>query len=286
MLLHHELLTAPDATPAKAVVFLHGILGTGANLRSHARRFIQSCPDFLAVLIDLRAHGRSQGLDGPDTVDTAAADVAQTAERWSVPVHAVVGHSFGGKVALAFARSHPGLKAVMTLDSAPGPRLEARGSEGTLQVVTMLETLGRPWPDRDTFIAEVERRGQPRSLAQWLAMNLESRPEGWVFRLSLPRIHALLDDYFRVDLWPVVERATPTVHPERSRGTESPPGPRVHLVIGAKSNVYGQEDRARAHRLETESGGHVTVDLLDAGHWVHVEDPQGLSEVLLRRLGP
>ncbi|MDP1828762.1 MAG: alpha/beta hydrolase [Archangium sp.] len=275
MLVHHELLTAPDATPTKAVVFLHGILGTGANLRSHARRFIQSCPDFLAVLIDLRAHGRSQGLDGPDTVDNAASDVAQTVKQWSVPVHAVVGHSFGGKVALAFARSHPGLKAVMTLDSAPGPRLEARGSEGTLQVVTMLETLGRPWPDRDAFIAEVERRGQARSLAQWLAMNLESRPEGWVFRLSLPRIHALLEDYFQVDLWPVVEQVAHTKV-----------GPRVHLVIGAKSNVYAQEDRVRAHGLEAESGGYVTVDLLDAGHWVHVEDPQGLSEVLLRRLGP
>lgn len=275
MLLHHELLTAPDATPTKAVVFLHGILGSGANLRSHARRFIQSCPDFLAVLVDLRAHGRSTGPDGADTVDSAAADIGQTAKSWGAPVHAIVGHSFGGKVALAFAREHPGLEAVMTLDSAPGPRLAARGSEGTLQVVTMLEALGRPWPDREAFIAEVERRGQARSLAQWLAMNLESRPEGWVFRLSLPRIHALLEDYFQVDLWPVVEQAARTKS-----------GPRVHLVIGAKSSVYAHDDRVRALSLEAESGGHVTVDLLDAGHWVHAEDPQGLSAVLLRRLGP
>ncbi len=64
MLLHHDLITAPEATPTKAVLFLHGILGTGANLRSHARRFVQAHPEFLGVLVDLRAHGNSQGVDG------------------------------------------------------------------------------------------------------------------------------------------------------------------------------------------------------------------------------
>jgi pimeloyl-ACP methyl ester carboxylesterase len=271
MLLHNELLTAPGATPTKTVLFLHGILGSGANLRSHARAFIQARPDFLAALIDLRGHGRSLETDGEDTVTNAAADLAQTAQRWTTPVHAVVGHSFGGKVALAYARTHPGLTAVMTLDSAPGPRVDARGSEATLEVLTILEALARVWPTRDAFIAGIEARGLSRAIGQWLGMNLESRPEGWVFRLSLPRIHALLDDYFQLDLWPVVEDAARTKK-----------GPRIHLVIGAKSSVYSPEDRLRAEALADDF---VTVDLLDAGHWVHVEDPHGLSEVLVRRLG-
>ena len=274
MLLHHELVTAPEATLTEAVVFLHGILGSGANLRSHARRFVQARPEFLAVLIDLRGHGSSLAVEDPDTVTSAAHDVAQTALRWSVPVHAVVGHSFGGKVALAYARVQPEVAAVMTLDSAPGPRIDARGSEATLQVLAVLETLEQVWPSRDAFIGEIERRGLGRMIGQWLAMNLELRPEGWAFRLSLPRIHALLEDYFHLDLWPVVEQAA-----------HSKQGPRLHLVIGEKSPVYSPEDRTRVRSLEAESNGHVTVDVLNAGHWVHVEDPQGLSEVLLQRLG-
>ena len=285
MRLHHELLAAPDATPTKGVVFLHGILGSGANLRSHARRFVQARPEFLAALIDLRAHGQSLGggslgKTGPpfpdDTVIGAARDIAETAQTWSVPVAAVVGHSFGGKVALAFAKLDfgPALQAVMTLDSAPGPRGDARGSEQTIQVLSVLETLQHPWRDREAFIAEVENRGLSRALGQWLAMNLEPRPEGFVFRLSLERVHALLADYLAIDLWPVVERAA-------KAKTE----PRIHLVIGAKSHVYAPEDRLRADALAAESEGHVTVDLLNAGHWVHVEDPQGLSALLLQRLG-
>lgn len=270
MRLHHELLGAPGAT--RAVAFLHGILGSGANLRSHARRFIDARPDFAAVLIDLRAHGDSLGDEGPDTLEQAARDVAQTAAALTPPLHAVVGHSFGGKVALALAQLEPSLAAVLTLDSAPGPRLDARGSESTVQVLSMLEGLTGPWPTRDAFIAEVEQQGQPRALAQWLAMNLGQRERGFHFRLALPRIRALLEDYFAVDLWPVVERAARTQT-----------GPRVHLVIAARSGVYSPADRTRAQALTT--GERVTVDTLPAGHWVHVEDPQGVSRVLLSRLG-
>ena len=273
MKLHHEVLTAPDETPTKAVLFLHGILGTGANLRSHARRFIQSRPEYQAVLIDLRAHGDSQGVEGADTVAACAADLEQTAQSLSLPVRAVVGHSFGGKVALAFARLAVGLEAVMTLDSAPGTRVDARGSESTLQVITMLDGLERTWPSRDAFIAAVEGHGVARSLGQWLAMNLEPSQGAFVFKLSMPRIHALIGDYLAVDLWPVVEEAARTQQ-----------GPRVHLVVGTKSTVYSPEELARARELEAPSAGHVTVDLLNAGHWVHVEAPQGLSEVLLHRL--
>lgn len=273
MLLHHELLTAPDSTPTKAVVFLHGILGTSANLRSHARRFIQARPEFLAAMVDLRAHGSSLEVEGDDTVANAAADLLHTAKTWPVPVQAVVGHSFGGKVALAFAQVHPLVPAVMTLDSAPGPRLDARGSETTLRVLQVLEALGQVWPEREAFVAAIEAKGLSKMIGQWLAMNLELKPEGWRLRLSLPRIHALIDDYFRVDLWPVLEQAARTRQ-----------GPTFHLVIGEKSEVYGPEERVRAQQLERESAGHVTVDLLEAGHWVHVEAAQGVSELLLRRL--
>lgn len=271
MKLHHDLVSAPDAKPTRAVLFLHGILGSGGNLRSHARRFVQQRPENLAVLVDLRAHGNSLGADGDDTVGNCANDLVETARDLKVPVTGVVGHSFGGKVALAFAKVQPGLEHVMTLDSAPGPRGDARGSEATLEVLTVLEALQNSWPSRDAFVAGIEAKGLGKMLGQWLAMNLELRADGWAFRLSLPRIHALLDDYFNVDLWPVVEDAAKQ-------------GPLVHLVIGARSLVYSHEDRVRAQQLEHDSNGRVTVDVLSAGHWVHVEDPQGVSEVLARRL--
>ncbi len=269
MQLAHELVAAPGATPTRAIAFLHGILGTGANLRAHARRFVQARPDWLAVLVDLRAHGDSQAREGPDTVEQAALDVAQSTSALAVPLEAVVGHSFGGKVALQLALAAPTLGHVMTLDSAPGARLDAHGSESTLAVLTLLEGLrGRVWPSREAFVRELEAAGQSKGLSHWLAMNVKRTDAGYAFGLDLTRVHALLDDYFALDLWSVVEHAAAD----------------VHLVIGERSTVYSPEDRLRANHLEADSHGRVTVDVLNAGHWVHVDDPEGVARVLLARL--
>ena len=273
MKLEHELVPAVGAPATKTVLFLHGILGSGNNLRSLARKFLEQRPGWQAALVDLRAHGQSLGVEGADTVMNAAADCAQTFRTLDAPVRAVVGHSFGGKVALALAQQHGAvLEQVLTLDSTPGVRLDARGSESTLRVVELLDGLTGPWSKRDDFVDEVCAHGQSRGLAQWLAMNLDKRDQGFVFRLDLRRIHALLEDYFAVDLWPVVERA--------AEGT----GPRIHLVIATKSQVYSHEERVRASALEAKRPDAVTVDLVDAGHWLHVENPQAVLETVLRRL--
>lgn len=273
MLLASELIRGAGAS--KTAAFLHGILGSGANLRSHAKRFVQARPEWQVLLLDLRAHGESLGAEGADTVAAAARDVEQTARSLALSLSAVVGHSFGGKVALELARSHVELEHVVTLDSSPGARPDARGSETTAQVMMLLETLRGPWASREDFVREVEARGQPRGVAQWLAMNVARADGQFVFRLDLSRIRALLEDYLVVDLWPVLEEAA-----------RSHQGPRFHLVIGGRSRVYEPDDRARAEALEALAGesGFVTVDVLDAGHWVHVDDPDGVARVLQHRL--
>jgi pimeloyl-ACP methyl ester carboxylesterase len=104
-------------------------------------------------------------------------------------------------------------------------------------------------------------------------MNLEARDGAFHFRLSLPRIRALLESYFVTDLWPTLEAAA-----------HGALGPAFHLVIGTRSIVFDHAERVHATQLEGESHGRVTVDLLDTGHWVHVDDPEGTLRVLLARV--
>ena len=110
--LAHRIVATPSTEPTKAVLFLHGVFGRGRNFGSLARRLTDARRDLAAVLVDLRLHGDSAATPtpGPHTVDAAAQDldsvVAALAPRRVV---AVVGHSLGGKVALAFARRHLGL---------------------------------------------------------------------------------------------------------------------------------------------------------------------------------
>ncbi len=251
------------------MLFLHGILGTGANLRTLAKRFVALRPQWQGVLVDLRAHGGSLGRDGADTVENAAADLAALGAGLNVPVEAITAHSFGGKVALQYAATHT-LEHVTLIDSAPGTRFDHRGSELTMQVLAMLDTLeGETWSSREDFVKTLVARGQDRGVALWLAMSVVAEGGRYRFSLELPRIHALIDSYFSLDTWPVLERELPTA---------------FHLIIGDRSTVYDAIERARAEALVAKTSGRVTVDVLPAGHWVHVDAFEGLLRVLLDRV--
>ncbi len=188
-----------------------------------------------------------------------------------LPVRGVLGHSFGGKVALELARlrDEP-LPSVVVVDAMPGPRPDARGSEATVAVVEMLDAMPRRWPSREAFVAAVETAGHGDVLARWLAMNLEPDADAYRMRLDLDAIAALLSDYFARDLWSVVEAP-------RS-------GARIDLVIGGDSDVYDRSDVERARRaahLHPNVHAHVVAG---AGHWVHADVPSALVDIWGRSL--
>lgn len=251
-------LTSTGPEPERWILFLHGILGRGNNWRGIARRLLKARPRYGAVLVDLRAHGDSQHLPPPDTLERTAGDVERLLETFGQP--AIVGHSFGGKVAMSLiGRGSP----IFVIDSLPGARVD-RGSDGTVAVVEMLSSLPDRFPTREAFQDHVRARGFSDALAQWLATNLEREEESLRFALDMARIRALLEDYFARDLWSRLD----------------PPASETHLVIGGKSSVYAPEDRERALELSRQHPLlHVHV-LPKADHWVHVDDPEGLLAIL------
>ncbi len=272
-LLTHALVTAPGAAPSSWMLFLHGIFGTGANWRTFARRWTAERPTWGAVLVDLRMHGRSQGFAPPHTVAATAADLCALEASVPGPVRGVTGHSFGGKVALAYVAARRGdLERAWILDSTPGARIDRHGSETTLHVLEILASLPRELPSREAFEEALAAKGIEPALVAWLAMNVGPAPgdAGYVFRLDLSAIRALLDDYFAKDAWPVIE---------------SPPGTvRVGLVIGGRSRVFDEADRERASRAAAEHADRVDVHTIEAaGHWVHVDAPDALLAILLER---
>lgn len=261
-MLAHAIVTAVGATPDRWVMFLHGILGQGNNWRGFARRLVDADPTWGAVLIDLRCHGRSLDEPPPDGGRIAARDLFRVDAAAKASV--VVGHSFGGKVALHYVDERNGdLSHAVIVDANPGPRLTGRGSESTTAIVDLLGNMRGPFPDRQTFVSNFTSHGHTREIAEWLAMNLEARGDSFWFKLDIDRIRALLDDHFATDLWHTVEE---------------PPG-RVNLtmIVGGKSSVFDAGDRARVDAAAASSGGRVeAVTIAEAGHWVHVDAPADL----------
>jgi esterase len=259
--------------PGQAIAFLHGILGRGMNLRMIARRFIESQPDWAACLVDLRGHGRSPKSSPGTSVEAAASDVVNLAAREELPLRAIVGHSFGGKVALEVARlgGLPTLDNVVVIDSAPGSTAPLRGGESALDVIDLLDSLPREFKSKSDFIGAVIATGKSRTLAEWLAGSSLDREDDHVkLSFDLREMRALILDYFNRDLWPVVE------HP--------PAGVNVHLIIAEGASTYSPVDRQRALGIAAESS-RVTVDILPGGHWLHVDNSDGVVGKLLEYVG-
>jgi len=265
-------VTAKDATPGKWLVFLHGILGSGANWRTFARQVVATRPEWGALLVDLRLHGDSQGFAPPHTLESAARDIVEAIPAFPdhAPIRGVLGHSFGGKVGIELARqlaesSNGPLEQLIVVDSTPGARPDYRGSSGVRHIVDLLTQLPEAFPDRNAFTAWAEERGVSRPTAMWLAMNVRPVPNTtrFEFRLDIPSIRTMMEDYFTRDLWPVIE---------------APPGAmKTHLITGGDSDVVDAADLERARRAPR-----ATVDVIpNAGHWVHVDAPDTLRELVL-----
>ncbi|MEZ4248285.1 MAG: alpha/beta hydrolase [Polyangiales bacterium] len=264
MTIAHEVLMAKDARPTRSMLFLHGILGRGNNWRSHARRFVEARPDWAAVLVDLRLHGDSLDVRPPHTLASCAADLV--ALPLELPIRGAIGHSFGGKVALAFAEEAQHLEELWVIDSTPSARPDRRGSEDVLRVIATLREVPRDHADRSAFVAEARAHGLSEMLARWLATSLIRSGEGWRYPVDLDAIETMLDDYFARDLW----EGAPSAADD------------TFFVIGGKSAVFDDADRERAADLAARHEG-VHLEVFEAsGHWLHVEEPDRLSALLAR----
>jgi pimeloyl-ACP methyl ester carboxylesterase len=271
--LHHELIGDPAA--AAWVVMAHGIYGSGANWRSIARKIVERAPAWGAVLVDLRGHGKSEDGAPPHDLPACAGDVLAVADQLLIgdkAIGALCGHSFGGKV-MAQARAMwnariPVMRTIL-LDSSPSARPDLLDDPDTSvwKVLDRLEQLPPRWDTRDDFIAAAEPLVGGPAIAGWLAMSLVADGDGFRLRLVPAQLRHMLHDYYRRDLWPAI-------------ADRSLPGD-VHLIVASRSDSVTAADRERAAALD-----HCTVDVVDAGHWLHVDAPDATVDAIARRLSP
>ncbi|HUP88454.1 MAG TPA: alpha/beta fold hydrolase, partial [Longimicrobiales bacterium] len=171
-----------EGTPSKTLYVLHGIFGSGRNWSSVIRQLVRKKTDWQAVLVDLRQHGNSQGFPAPHTIEAAANDL-ETLDASRQPPDAILGHSFGGKVALMYAKQHgaENLKQVWVIDSTP----EARAPDGSAwQMLGLIRTVPREFKSRDELVSLLTRFGIATPTAQWMATNLELRDGAYCWRFD------------------------------------------------------------------------------------------------------
>ncbi|MFN3196824.1 MAG: alpha/beta fold hydrolase [Bradymonadia bacterium] len=270
----YTLLPPGDVTPSHTAVVLHGIWGSRRNWQSYMRRMCERHPDWRFVLVDLRNHGDAPPAPAPHTLSACADDIARLMDHLEMRPDVIMGHSFGGKVAMAFGDQYPdGTDAIWVLDALPGARVgvEAADQGEAVRLIENLRAVPLPLESREALVEALSARGFSQMIAQWMTTNLvrgqHDGAQGFVWRFNIDGIEAMLADYFQHDYWPFLEA--------RAAGF---PGPEIKLLRAARSDRWTPEIIARFEEIASE---HVSVHLLpDAGHWVHVDNPEGLAILL------
>jgi len=261
-----------EITAPRLAFVLHGVLGSSQNWRSFTKRLSAELPEWCFVLVDTRHHGRSRPAPPPDTLEQCAIDLRALASELGREPNVVIGHSLGGKIALDYTRLFSAkLDQVWSLDSSPGASPGAMESDH--EVVRVLRTLrGIPLPlqRREDVVPALMAAGLSKPLASWMTTSTERTADGYRWTLELDPIERLLENYFERDLWPVLERV-----PSRTQ---------IHMVVAERSDRLSPSMRERARALEP--AGRVQTHLVpDAGHWLHVDNPDFLRDLLVSRLG-
>ncbi len=252
----------------KRIFVCHGILGSGLNWRTFCRNLQKVRPELEFHLIDLRCHGRSPTLKPPHTVESCANDLLDLMRDVGTP-HAIIGHSFGGKVVLSVAQQIK-LEQYWVLDSPPGPLSDKPEDRHEVSnVIAALRSIPLPIQKRGDVKDLLMSRGFSEAIALWMTTNVKwiSEEKHYVWRFDIDGVESMIKDYFRQDFWDIIET--------HEYG-------QIHLVRAADSDRWTDSIK---ERLKEQQNSKIHV-LPNSGHWLHVDNPSGLIHILNRYLLP
>lgn len=249
--------TAQGAGPP--VIVLHGLLGRARNWLTIARALEGR---WALHLLDLRNHGASPWSEEAGYA-AMAADVAAYIEAHAGGRASVVGHSMGGKVAMALALGRPELvERLVVVDIAP--IAYEQGYEAYIRAMQAVDLEAvRKRADADAALARAVPEAAMRG---FLLQNLESRGGRFAWQ---PNLEALLAAMPEIAGFPADLEGRAFAGPSFAlRGERSP-------YVDAAGEAALERFLPRVEVLTVPG----------AGHWPHAEQPAAFLRLLEPCLG-
>lgn len=242
---------------SRRVVFLHGLMGRGKNFTRIARGLVETTT---SLLVDLPNHGASCWTEDFDYIEIADLVAEELRRDFCKDEPAVIlGHSMGGKVAMLLALRHPDLAAGLIIeDIAP---LNSSASEFEHLLGTLLKVDLDNLKSRTDAHAEIKEDIDDDNVRGFLLQNLARDGQGG-FTWD-PNLRMLFDQLPTIVDFPEVNE-TFDDHP-------------VLWIKGENSDYINDESAVAMRKLFPVTR---RIQIRDAGHWVHSEQPQNFTETI------
>ena len=244
------------------VVVLHGLFGAGRNWTQMAQAL---AAHHRVILPDARNHGASPWSESMSYPDMAQ-DVAALIEREGLQQPVVIGHSMGGKTAMALALAQPqAIGGMAVIDIAPQPYAD----QFSTYVAAMRSLDVAAATSRRELQQALATKLGPTAPVDFLLQNLRRHGERFDWRINL-----MATSMCMADLCGFPQALPPCCYD----------GPAL-FVHGADSDYVPPDAVPGIRALFPQAE---LLSIPDAGHWVHADQPAALLAVLqdwLRRVG-
>jgi esterase len=250
-------ITEHSNPAAKPIILLHGLFGKQDNLGLLKQALQTARP---VITVDLRNHGLSQW----HTVMNYQAmsdDIIHLLDKLNQPNVHLLGHSMGGKVAMAMALQAPErVASLIVADIAPVAYRESRHTNvfNALNAVANAQMTSRKEAEQlmADYLAEPAVR-------QFLLKSFSNeQPTHWQFNLQTIEQH-----YANIMDWPFSAASHYS-------------GPVLFIKGGASDYLQTEHQAAIAQHFP-----HATAKVIpDCGHWLHAEKPRLFNGIVERFL--
>ncbi len=257
---HYQISGNPSG---HKLVFLHGLLGSGANWR----RITPSFEDRFHILIyDQRGHGRSFKPSHGYAPEDYAKDLHSILNELEWEKVHLVGHSMGGRNALEFASLYPEKLHSLVVEDI-GVEASQKAQDSILKLLSLVPVPFESRKEARLFFNEeypkrIAYAQNPVALSQYFYSNITETEDGKVsWRFSLDGVKQSLVEGRKVSRWDLIsELKVPTLY-----------------IRGEKSTDLSKENFEKILSMNSEIKGH---EIKDAGHWVHSDQPDEFIRVL------
>ena len=229
-------LATTELGEGRPLIVVHGLFGSGRNWGAISKRLSD---ERRVIAVDMRNHGDSPWSDD-HSYPAQAGDLVEVIGS-DGPAD-VLGHSMGGKAAMVLALTRPEVvRRLILVDIAP-----VAYEHTQMPLIRAMQ---------DADLSEIDRRsdvslGVSPEVQAFLLQSLDVHRKCWLLNLD-----ALAAEMDRITGWP---------------GTEGRFDGPVLALRGARSDYVRDEDLPGMERLFPN----LTVQSVDAGHWLHAEKPR------------
>ena len=235
----------PGEGATTPLLIAHGLFGSARNWGVIARRLAEARP---VAAVDMRNHGQSPWTE-THTYEDLAGDLGEAIEALGGRAD-VLGHSMGGKAAMALALSAPErVRKLVVADIAP----VAYGHSQRHLLRAMAEMDLSGLASRGEAEARLAQAVETPAVRAFLLQSLDLKADPPCWRLNLATLDAEMD---RILGWPGIAGRFD--------------GPALFLS-GAASDYVRPEHRATIRALFPAAR---FAKIPGAGHWLHAEKPR------------